>query len=176
MIDDANESKLVALTKLKKAEFVRVLGSIYEHSQWVAETLFDHAPLSFNSTKELKDRMRLIVENSTQEQKLALLNAHPDLAGKAALAGELTDSSTQEQAGAGLDQCTTEELARFMDLNNEYKQKFEFPFIMAVKGATKDQILEGFEKRTPNDWQTEFDTAIQEVHKIAGFRLDALSM
>ena len=110
-------------------------------------------------------------ENNTQ---LTLLRAHPDLGGKAALAGELTQSSSNEQAGAGLDQLTPPELKRFLALNMSYRDKFGFPFIMAVKGANKAQILAGFEARLPNNVDKEFRRALDEVHKIAGFRLAAL--
>ncbi|ADZ93014.1 2-oxo-4-hydroxy-4-carboxy-5-ureidoimidazoline decarboxylase [Marinomonas mediterranea] len=175
MLNEVQKERLDGLSNLNKEDFILLFGSVYEHSDWVAEALYNKT-VEFNSVETLKHEMKLIVDNSDMETKLALLRAHPDLAGKAALAGELTDSSTEEQAGAGLDQCTEAELAHFLTLNNSYKDKFGFPFIMAVKGATKAQILEGFISRTPNDRQTEFDTAIQEVHKIAGFRLDALSV
>ncbi|MEI8633028.1 2-oxo-4-hydroxy-4-carboxy-5-ureidoimidazoline decarboxylase [Vibrio sp. PP-XX7] len=118
--------------------------------------------------------MQTIVDQSSDIEKLTLLRAHPDLAGKAALSGALTDASQSEQAGAGLDQCSAQELARFLHLNERYRDKFGFPFIMAVKGATKAQILAGFEARMLNGWQAEFERALHEVHKIAGFRLAAL--
>ncbi|RBO81889.1 2-oxo-4-hydroxy-4-carboxy-5-ureidoimidazoline decarboxylase [Marinomonas aquiplantarum] len=163
------------LTTTDEMEFVTLLGSIYEHSPWVAEQLWrlksQHPIGSYDEMSKIQQAMRDIVDASTEEEKLILLRAHPDLAGKAALSGELTDASKSEQAGAGLDQCSEDELAHFLQLNDAYRSKFGFPFIMAVKGATKAQILAGFMERSPNDWQTEFDRAIQEVHKIAGFRL-----
>jgi len=166
---------LNTLNQLNEADFIALFSRIYEHSSWVAEELWRqkaaHPSEYFDSIDKIQAAMAHIVEQSSDEQKLILLRAHPDLAGKAALAGELTQESTSEQAGAGLDQCSEEELAYFLQLNDAYREKFGFPFIMAVKGATKDQILAGFEARTPNDWQTEFDRAMSEVHKIAGFRL-----
>ncbi|TYL47608.1 2-oxo-4-hydroxy-4-carboxy-5-ureidoimidazoline decarboxylase [Marinomonas sp. IMCC 4694] len=166
---------LATLDNLNKADFISLFSGIYEHSDWVADALWhqkvQHPSGYFHDITSIKIVMANIVENSTDEQKLLLLRAHPDLAGKAALAGELTHASTNEQAGAGLDHCSEEELAHFLQLNNRYHEKFGFPFIMAVKGATKAQILAGFEARTPNDCQTEFDRAMSEVHKIAGFRL-----
>ncbi|MBJ7537490.1 2-oxo-4-hydroxy-4-carboxy-5-ureidoimidazoline decarboxylase [Marinomonas transparens] len=162
-------------SQLSETEFVSLLGSIYEHSPWVAEQLWQQKvqyPTGyFDDIAKIKNAMREIVEQSTEEQKLILLRAHPDLAGKAALAGELTDASKTEQSGVGLDQCSEDELVHFLQLNDAYRAKFAFPFIMAVKGATKEQVLAGFIERTPNDWQTEFDRAMVEVHKIAGFRL-----
>ncbi|WP_369921964.1 2-oxo-4-hydroxy-4-carboxy-5-ureidoimidazoline decarboxylase [Marinomonas polaris] len=166
---------LAVISEMEEADFITLFSSIYEHSTWVAEELWrqkaEHPSEYFDSIDKIKATMADIVEQSTDEQKLILLRAHPDLAGKAALAGELTHASTSEQSGAGLDQCSEEELAYFLQLNDTYREKFGFPFIMAVKGATKEQILAGFESRTPNDWQNEFDRAMSEVHKIAGFRL-----
>ncbi|ETX11382.1 OHCU decarboxylase [Marinomonas ushuaiensis DSM 15871] len=158
-----------------EVDFVSLLSGIYEHSPWVAEQLWrqksEHPIGYFDDIAKIQQAMRDIVDQSSDEQKLMLLRAHPDLAGKAAAVGELTDASKSEQAGAGLDQCTDIELAHFLQINDQYRQKFGFPFIMAVKGATKEQILAGFEERTPNDLETEFARAINEVHKIAGFRL-----
>ncbi|MCV2403186.1 2-oxo-4-hydroxy-4-carboxy-5-ureidoimidazoline decarboxylase [Marinomonas sp. C2222] len=172
------QNEQAVFASLDEADFVAVLGSIYEHSPWVAELVWQQKtqhPSSYLDGKEkLQAAMRDVVDQSSDEQKLILLRAHPDLAGKAALAGSLTDASKSEQAGAGLDQCSDEELVHFLQLNDEYRGKFGFPFIMAVKGATKEQILKGFEERMPNDWQTEFDRALNEVHKIAGFRLAEL--
>src|SRR5699024_591159 len=98
----------------------------------------------------------------------------PDLAGKAALDGTLTEASTNEQAGAGIDQCTPEEFERFTKLNNAYKEKFQFPFIMAVKGSNRHQILAAFEERINNDYDAEFERAVNEINKIAEFRLSAM--
>jgi OHCU decarboxylase len=165
-------------SQLSEADFVSFFSEIYEHSEWVAEQLWrqkaEQPEGYFDHLDKIKQAMAEIVERSSDEQKLMLLRAHPDLAGKTALIGALTDASKSEQSEAGLDQCTEEELAHFLQLNDVYRANFGFPFIMAVKGATKAQILAGFEERTPNDWQTEFDRAMSEVHKIAGFRLVSL--
>ncbi|MGB1311523.1 MAG: 2-oxo-4-hydroxy-4-carboxy-5-ureidoimidazoline decarboxylase [Leucothrix sp.] len=158
---------------MKKAEFVQQFGSIYEHSAWVAEQAFDRGNTDFNSLVSLTQSLRCEVEAAGEERQLALLCAHPDLAGKAAVTGNLTAASTSEQAGAGLDQCSPEEFVRFEQFNKAYTQQFDFPFIMAVKGANRHLILEAFEKRLLNDRDTEFKTALEEVHKIAGFRLTA---
>src|SRR5438270_13536304 len=114
------------------------------------------------------------VEAAPRERQLALLRAHPDLASRLAIRGELTAHSTSEQAGAGLDKCSPEEFARFTELNGAYKAKFDFPFITAVKGRQRGEILAAFERRLGNDAATEFRTALDEVHKIALFRLREL--
>ncbi|MDB4836938.1 2-oxo-4-hydroxy-4-carboxy-5-ureidoimidazoline decarboxylase [Marinomonas sp.] len=169
------QNEQAVFASLNEADFVTVLGDIYEHSAWVAEQIWrqksQHPSGYLDDVAKLQVAMRDVVNDSTDEQKLLLLRAHPDLAGKAALAGSLTDASKSEQAGAGLDQCSDEELTHFLKLNDEYRGKFGFPFIMAIKEASKEQILSGFEERMPNDLQTEFERAINEVHKIAGFRL-----
>ncbi|MFQ3186748.1 MAG: 2-oxo-4-hydroxy-4-carboxy-5-ureidoimidazoline decarboxylase [Marinomonas primoryensis] len=165
-------------SQLSEADFVSLFSDIYEHSAWVAEQLWrqkaEQPEGYFDHLEKINAQMVTIVEQSSDELKLMLLRAHPDLAGKTALIGALTDASKSEQSGAGLDQCSEEELAYFLQLNDVYRAKFGFPFIMAVKGATKAQILEGFVERTPNDWQAEFGRAMSEVHKIAGFRLASL--
>ncbi|MHC3973289.1 2-oxo-4-hydroxy-4-carboxy-5-ureidoimidazoline decarboxylase, partial [Pseudomonas aeruginosa] len=106
--------------------------------------------------------------------QLALINAHPDLAGKAAIRGELTASSTSEQAGAGIHECSAEEFARFTELNDAYKARFGFPFIKAVKGSNRHQILAAFEERIQHSADEEFATALAEINKIALFRLQQL--
>ncbi|WP_375056936.1 2-oxo-4-hydroxy-4-carboxy-5-ureidoimidazoline decarboxylase [Zobellella sp. DQSA1] len=157
---------------MSRADFVAAFGDIYEHSAWVAETAFD---LGLNAEDDeiaqLHGRMAGVLLAADKEAQLALINAHPDLAGKAAVEGKLTQASTNEQAGAGIDQCTAEEFARFTELNNAYKEKFAFPFIMAVKGSNRHQILAAFEERIHNDYDTEFDRAVKEINKIALFRL-----
>lgn len=166
-----------ALQVLDKDEFIYMFGEIYEHSSWVAEGLWEDKECWVDSDDlavTVHQLMKGIVDNQDEATKLALLRAHPDLAGRAAMAGKLTMSSTKEQASAGLDQCSAEELELFHQLNDEYKSKFDFPFIMAVKGANKDKILNGFKQRIPNTREVEFATALAEVHKIAKFRLDAL--
>jgi OHCU decarboxylase len=116
-----------------------------------------------------------VLAGADREAKFALIRAHPDLAGKAAVAGDLTADSASEQAGAGLDRCSPEEFARFQDLNAAYKGKFGFPFIIAVRGLGRTEILDAFERRIANDPEAEFATAIEQINRIARMRLAALA-
>lgn len=161
---------------LSREDFVASFGRVYEHSAWVAEEVWKRMVEQknadyFDRRENLAQLFFDIVERISDDKKLALLQAHPDLAGKAALAGEVTQDSSKEQAGAGLDQCSAEELVRFTDYNDTYKARYGFPFIMAVKGATKETILSGFELRLLNTKEEEFDMAMHQVHQIARFRL-----
>ena len=157
---------------LDKAAFVALHGRVYEHSPWIAEKAWS-AGLSkaHDSVEGLHHTLAEIVDAASRDKQLALLNAHPDLAGRLAMRGELTAESTSEQASAGLDKCTPDEFRRFTELNEAYKRKFAHPFIMAVKGKTRVEILRAFEQRVHNDPDTEFRTALNEVHKIALLRL-----
>lgn len=155
---------------LSRAEFVGRYGGIYEHSPWVADECFAVAAASTN-VDELAGIFSACVDKADQGRKLALIRAHPDLAGNAAIAGELTQESTTEQASAGIDQCSKEEYEQFQELNLKYKEKFGFPFVMAVRNSNRREILANFKLRLENDKGTEFDTAIGEIHKIAGMRL-----
>lgn len=160
---------------MSRDEFVTVFADIYEHSPWVAEQTFDQGISTEDDTiAHLHGRMAAVMNNADKQAQLDLINAHPDLAGKAALEGTLTEASTNEQAGAGIDQCTPEEFERFTTLNDAYKEKFQFPFIMAVKGSNRHQILAAFEERIHNDYDTEFERAVNEINKIAEFRLSAM--
>ncbi|WP_172150935.1 2-oxo-4-hydroxy-4-carboxy-5-ureidoimidazoline decarboxylase [Pseudomonas tumuqii] len=160
---------------LSRADFVNVFADIYEHSPWVAEKAFELGlDQSVDKVDGLHQRMADILLSASHEAQLALINAHPDLAGKAAIRGELTASSTAEQAGAGISECSAEEFARFTELNDAYKAKFGFPFIMAVKGSNRQQILAAFEERIHNAPEQEFACALAEINKIALFRLQAL--
>ncbi|MGH8420396.1 MAG: 2-oxo-4-hydroxy-4-carboxy-5-ureidoimidazoline decarboxylase [Pseudomonas sp.] len=165
---------------LSREDFVKAFADIYEHSPWVAEKAYDLGCLTPGQRSDLDDietlhaRMSDILLSADHATQLALINAHPDLAGKAAVQGQLTEASTNEQAGAGIHQCTAEEFARFTELNDAYKAKFAFPFIMAVKGSNRHQILAAFETRIHNSVQTEFACALAEINKIAMFRLQAL--
>jgi 2-oxo-4-hydroxy-4-carboxy-5-ureidoimidazoline decarboxylase len=156
------------------SEFVAVYGGIYEHSPWVAERV--HAVLGEREADaELLTRLMAdCVDNAAVEAQLELIRAHPDLAGKAQVAGELTPDSTEEQSRAGLDQCSTEEFELFQLRNAAYKEKFEFPFIKAVRNSNRVEILEAFISRLENDYNAEFETALQEIHKIARLRLTAM--
>ncbi len=162
-------------SQLSRDEFVRVFADIYEHSPWVAEQAFDLGQdSSIDEVEGLHQRMANLLLSASHAAQLALVNAHPDLAGKAAVRGELTEASTAEQSGAGIQQCTDEEFKRFTELNEAYKAKFAFPFIMAVKGSNRHQILAAFEERIHNSVQAEFDRALAEINKIALFRLQTL--
>lgn len=155
-----------------RASFVNRFGGVYEQSPWVAEKVFDAGCDA--AADDLAARFAACVDAASREQKLALIRAHPDLAGKAAIDGQLTDKSTHEQKSARLDQCTPAELARFRSLNRRYREKFGFPFIMAVRGCDREEILAAFETRLGNDADSEFRAALGEIHKIAGMRLAAL--
>jgi 2-oxo-4-hydroxy-4-carboxy-5-ureidoimidazoline decarboxylase len=153
--------------------FVSLFGGAYEHSAWIAEQAWKQGLDSTHDTvKGLAAALSRIVDSAPTQQQLELILAHPDLAGKAAQAGELTAESNGEQSGAGIDLCTAEEFARFQKYNQAYRSKFNFPFIMAVKGANRQQILNAFEQRLPNSYEEEFAQALLQVHKIARFRLE----
>lgn len=156
-----------------REEFVDRYGGIYEHSAWVAEAAWDSAG-SPADTGSLAEKLARCVDDAPREARLELIRAHPDLAGKAAIAGELTNESTDEQAAAGITQCTPEEFEQFQSLNVAYKEKFGFPFVMAVRNSNRHDILAAFTARLQNDDATEFATAISEIHKIARLRLEAM--
>lgn len=163
-IDDINQSS--------DQRFVEMLGGIFEHSPWVAELASPDRP--FASRVELHQVMTRAMRNAPEVLRMELLNRHPELAGKEASAGTLTDDSRREQAGAGLNQCSADELARIKSLNQAYAAKFGFPFIIAVTGLDKFQIIAAMESRLENEVVLEFETAIGEVEKIARIRIDAL--
>lgn len=159
---------------LDRSAFVAEYGGIYEHSPWIAEIAWDTGLSSAEDTVDgLAGLLRTVVDQAEPEARLALINAHPDLDGKAAMRGELTAGSIQEQAGAGLDQCTPAEYERLQALNTAYRERFGFVFILAVRGLGRPQILTAMAQRLDNEPATEFDTAIAEIHKIARLRLAA---
>ena len=158
------------INKLAKIEFIKVFANIFENSKWIAEELHEQGP--FESFEDLSSKMILIFKDSTKEKKLEILNKHPSLADKTKI-GSLTKDSLNEQTTAGLDQCSKEEFEEFKNLNIEYK-KFGFPFILAVKGKSKNQILENFKKRINSNQQKEFDEAVKQVIQIASLRLEEL--
>ncbi len=145
--------------------FVAKYGGVYEHSPWVAKAAFKAG------IPDLSLEMRKVVEAAGADAQLTLLRAHPDLAGKLAKSGTLTQESTSEQASAGLDQCTAAEFAEFTMLNDSYKAKFGFPYILAVKGRHRREILENFRNRINNTPKQEFREALDQVHQIAKLRL-----
>ena len=158
------------VNRLDKPAFVHTFGDIAEHSPWVAERAHDAAP--FESREDLIQAFETAMRTAEHAAKLSLIRAHPDLAGKAAIAGELAEDSRKEQAGAGLDQLNEAEFAEFTQLNTAYQEKFGFPFIFAVKGSTKHMILEAFAARIGNDRDEEFNIALTQIARIFRFRLE----
>ena len=161
---------------LDEETFINTFGGIYEHSAWIAKQAWNRGLGPSHDTPEgLATVLTDIVDTATSQQKLDLILAHPDLAGKAAQAGELTTESSTEQSGAGIGLCNAEEYEQFQKFNQAYRAKFKFPFIMAVKGANRHQILKSFEQRLPNSYEVEFKQALQQIHKIARFRLEDIA-
>ena len=162
---------LVALNRMAAVDFVAAVGEAFELAPWVAETAAGRRP--FATVSDLHAAMMGIVRAAPREAQLAFIRQHPDLAGKAARAGDITDDSKHEQASAGLDDLSEEEYARFHRLNDSYKAKFGFPFIVCVRRHTRDSILALFERRLVNDATAEFATALQEVAYITRLRIAA---
>ena len=160
-----------ALGRMSQAEFVARLGGIYEHSPWVAERAFAARP--FTTLDTLHAAMNGAMLGASKDEQLALIRAHPELLGRLE-AAQLTESSRAEQASAGLDRCTAEEKARMRALNRAYREKFGFPFIVAVKGLDWGGIIERMERRLANTPEAEFAAALAEIGRIARFRLEAL--
>ncbi|CBJ42570.1 conserved protein of unknown function, transthyretin domain [Ralstonia solanacearum CFBP2957] len=163
---------LAQLNAMDAAQFVQALGGIYEHSPWVAVQAAGQRP--FASADALAAAMRHAVDNAGEGAQLELVRAHPELAGKAAVRGELTAESTREQAGAGLDQCSPKEFARLQALNARYHDKFGFPFILAVRGYDRHGIIDAFARRVEHDRDTELRASLAQIHRIASFRLHDL--
>ena len=160
---------------LDRATFIARFGGVFEHSPWIAAAAFDAGlPKGPLMAEKLHKSMVGALRAGTEPQKRSLIQAHPDLAGRLAQAGHLTAESAQEQASAGLHLLTGAERARFTELNEAYKAKFGIPFILAVKGRTKAEILAAFERRLANDAAAEFTTALAEIEKIALLRLKEL--
>ncbi len=153
---------------MTRDEFMAAFGGAYEHSPWAAKRAF---AADLNSPCCVIPAMGKVVDAASADEKDALIKAHPDLAGKLALSGALTASSTQEQAGAGLDQCTPRELKKFQKYNKAYAEKFGFPFIVAVKGMSRKDILKAFKIRLKNSEAEERKTALEQIHKIAAIRI-----
>ena len=154
--------------KLSKSEFVSIFGNIFEKTEWIAEKCYSFKP--YNNLEELNSKMIEIFENAEKEKHLEIIKSHPDLA----IEKNLTIESKNEQKNANLNQCTEEEFIEFEKLNKEYKKKFNFPFIIAVKGKNKKEILNIFRQRIRNDINLEFEEAKKQVKKIASFRLDEI--
>ena len=156
---------IAQLNQMSQREFTESLAKIFEDSPWVAEKTWSKRP--FKDINSLHQAMVETVEESALSDKLNLICAHPDLATKTKMA----EASVKEQAGVGLDRLSAEEYHRFQQLNQAYKDKFAFPFIVAVKNHTKESILEAFEQRLENSLETERKQALIEIAKIARFRL-----
>lgn len=160
---------------VSRDEFVSRFGGVFEHSPFIAERTYDAGAIVEPLTSGgVHAALTKIFRAANTEERLGVLRAHPDLAGRLAIAGELTEDSRKEQAGAGLDRLSPVEHARFMELNTAYVTQFGFPFIIAVKGLGKDDILGAFETRVGNDREAEFATATAQVEKIALLRLQSL--
>lgn len=157
---------------MTEAEFVATYGGVYEHSPHFAQAVWKTIPHSALATVDgLAHALHAAVEAAGKPAQLALIRAHPDLADRVKMSVE----SVSEQAGAGLDNCTADELAEFRSLNDAYKARFGFPFIKAVRGFSRGQILDEFRRRAGNDADAEFRTALDEIHKIARLRLGDLA-
>jgi len=161
--------------KMEGKKIINLLKGIYEHSAWVPEKLLSENISEIKTKEELELMMKKIVDNSTETEKLNLIKAHPELGKKLQKKEKLTKFSKEEQKSAGLDQCSDEEFEILTNLNNTYRSKFEFPFILAVKGLNKNQIIDNMKKRLNNCKSVEFETAINEIHKIAQLRIKDLT-
>jgi len=157
---------------MAREAFVARFGGVFEESPWIAKAVWDAGLGPEHDTAEgLHAAMVAVLRRADRQAQLALIRAHPDLAGRLAVAGGLTAASSAEQTSAGLDRCTPAEFARFHEFNDAYKAKFGFPFIMAVKGRSRAEILAAFTRRIEHDLEQEFETALREIDKIARLRL-----
>ena len=161
-------NSLDKVNKLSKSDFISIFGNVFEKTDWIAEKTYALKP--FNNFQELFSKMMEIFENSKKENHLEILNAHPDLV----VEKQLTDDSRKEQNNASLNQCSDQEFKEFKKLNEEYKKKFRFPFIVVVKGKNRKEILNNFRQRITNNINLEFEEAKEQVKKIASFRLSEI--
>jgi 2-oxo-4-hydroxy-4-carboxy-5-ureidoimidazoline decarboxylase len=158
-------------SQLTHGEFLAAFGPVYESSPWVAEAVWPAAEEGrLDDPETLAAAMREVVDAAPRDRQLKLIRAHPELASRTRMA----EASVKEQSSAGLDQCSPEEFKAFQRLNAAYNDRFSFPFIVAVKGLTRADILAAFEDRLANDPEAEFATAVAQIHRIAGFRLTDL--
>jgi OHCU decarboxylase len=163
---------IAELNAAGRPSFVAAVGFAFEDSPWIAELAWERRP--FAGLDALLECMNAIVAESPLERRLALIGAHPDLAGRVAREGRLTPASTNEQASAGLDRLTPDEVARFDELNAAYRVRFEFPFVVCVREQTKASILEALERRARNERAAEIQMALEEIGKIARLRLNGV--
>ncbi len=161
--------KIDQLNLLSRDEFVRIVGPVFEHSPWIAEVTWAKRP--FTGLEQLHQALCRTEEIAGEEKQVKLIQAHPDLVGRAALVGTLTPQSNQEQASAGLSQLSPEEIAAFQKNNQAYRKKFGFPFVICARLNKKEAILKGFEVRLKNTREQEIKTALEEIGKIAWLRL-----
>jgi len=164
--------KMISLSQinlLSRDEFIRVIGPAFENSPWIAQGASKQSP--FADFESLHRALCEVVNNSNEEKQFALIRAHPDLVGKFALAGQLTKESSSEQASAGLNKLSPEEIDLFQKQNAAYKKKFGFPFVICARLNKKGAILVGFERRLKNSRAQEIKTALEEIFKIAELRL-----
>ena len=159
---------LEKINNLNKSDFLTIFGNVFEKSEWISEIVFDLRP--FKNFEDLFSKIIGIYENSDKKIILKILNSHPELA----VEKKLTMNSKNEQKNANLNECTNDEYNEFKKLNIEYKKKFDFPFIIAVKGKNKDEILDYFRERIKNSLDEEFLEAKKQVKKIATFRLEEI--
>jgi len=158
-------SSINKINRLTKNDFIDIFGNVFEKTYWIADKAFNLKP--YKNVNELFSTIIKIYENSSKEDYLNIFNAHPELA----VEKKLTENSLKEQKDANLNQCNNKEFNEFQNLNIEYKKKFGFPFIIAVKGKNKDEILTNFRKRIKNEINLEFKEAKKQVKKIADLRL-----
>ena len=164
---------LAVLNALSDADYCRHLDGLYEHSPWVVARSAAHRP--FTSLAALKYRLARVVREAGADEQLALIRAHPELASRAAVAGDLTDDSKREQGRAGLLHCSPEEFEQLRSLNAQYRDKFGFPFIIAVSGLNRSDIISAMAKRILNSRDEELAEALLQVDRIAQIRLAALA-
>jgi 2-oxo-4-hydroxy-4-carboxy-5-ureidoimidazoline decarboxylase len=165
-------STLTEINKLNAVQFSRLLGAVYEHSPWIAERAFALKPAGgFVSRAQVHAALVTTVQSASQAEKVALLNAHPELAGKEAAAGTLTSASTAEQASAGLTAMTAADVAQLRELNAAYREKFGFPFIIAVRNNTQSAIFGAVKSRLANARAMELNNCLMQVGEIARLRL-----
>lgn len=163
---------LSVLNEMSAADFIRTAGPLFEHSPWIAERAAAARP--FVSVEAMHGELVAVVARASVDEQVGLIAAHPDLAGKLALAGELTADSTAEQKTARLDRLSPEDFARISALNDAYRAKFGFPFVICVRDHTQAGIFEAFERRVASDRATEIDTALAQIARIGWHRLRAL--
>lgn len=160
------------LNEATAGDFVTALGGIYEHSDWVPQKVVTQRP--FADREQLRSALRSAVELASDEEKLILIRAHPDLAGKLARAGALTAESTREQAGLGLDRLTDAAYEQFSNLNQAYQDCFGFPFIICARLTTQSGVVDAFTQRLKNSREAEIQEALVQIHEIARLRLEDL--